>query len=225
MVRLVSLAFLLACLLGCQRESQPAPGPGYEYFPIRVGSFAEFEVKQTNYSLAQTPVTTTHWRRETVVGRYTDAAGQDVYQVRREIRSGSLPWQADSLFLVWRTLDRAFRLENGISEVKLVFPITKGVRWNRNELNIKTRELSEITETGQTKQLGNGSLDNVLTVILQNDSTLLSTQRSSEMYAKNFGLVRKEIRSVNYCPDPECVGQNSIAFGYTKTITLIKYGE
>jgi hypothetical protein len=175
--------------------------------------------------LSQAPEIKNYQRRETVEAKYTDATGQDVYQVKRAYKNGAGIWQADSLFLVWRSTDRAFKSENGRIEVKLVFPIAEGVRWNRNEFDVEEEELSEITGIGETKQVGDSFYTNTLTVVQQNDSTLLSTQQKSEVYAEGIGLVRRKIRSVNYCSTPECATQGIVSFGYVQTITLTKYGE
>lgn len=225
MIRFASLIILMVCGLGCHQDGLPTPDPGYGYFPLRVGSFVEYAVSETTYSLSQAPEIKNYQWRETVEAKYTDATGQDVFQVKRAYTNETGTWLADSLFLVWRSVDRALKSENGQIEVKLIFPIAEGIRWNRNDFNVREEELSEITNIGNTKSVGGRIYDNTLTVVQQNDSTLLSTQKKSEVYAEGIGLVQREIRSINYCSTPECANQGSISFGYIQNTTLTKYGE
>lgn len=224
MIRFFVLFVLVLAFAACERADAPQVDPGYDYFPLTTGSFREYEVTETRYALAQPAQTRNYQIREALGSKYTDASGQDVYPLEGSIREGNT-WRADSISLIWRTADRAFRSENGLTFVKIQFPVKEGLRWDGNLYNTLTERLFEIKKGNKPLTLGAFTFDQTLTVVQQNDSTLLSLHRSQETYARNIGLVRREQASVQYCGTPDCVGKGIIDYGFTKSMVLKNYGR
>lgn len=221
--------FLIFCILGLitfsctERDAPPLPDPGYGYFPLEIGLIREYEVSETNYALAQPTQTRTYRLRETIGQPYTDASGQDVYPIERAVLRSSGAWEVDSVWSAWRTVDRAFRQENGLTLVKLAFPTRDRSRWDGNLFNSMPAASSTIEGSGESRKLGTLDFTKTLTVVQQNDSTLLSLRRHRDLYAEGIGLVQQERVSVQYCGTPECVGKGVIDFGLVKTVTLIQF--
>jgi len=223
MNRLRLVVVLLLVCLGCERASSPPTTPGFAYFPLATGQTWEYEVTETTYALNQLPQTRTYQLRETTGAKYTDASGQDVYPITRAIKSPQGDWISDSIFIAWRTLDQALRSENGGTYVKIQFPVSEHSRWNGNLLNTRPEQLYEIASLDKTRQIGNTIYDKTLTVVQQNDSTLLSLRRSQEIYAEGVGLVQRERTFVQYCSTPACIGQGTIDYGFSQLSTLTNY--
>ena len=223
---LIYLGLWVALLLGspgCERSTSPEPASGYDYFPLISGQSAEYEVTETTYALAQSPSIRTYKVRETTGVPYTDASGQSVYPLERARRNQQGEWDVDSVFLAWRTVNQAVRVENGATWVKLQFPTYEGTRWNGNAFNTQPEQTYQITALNKALKTSFGTYDKTLTVVEQNDSTLLSLRRSQEIYAENIGLIQRERTFVQYCGTPDCRGKGIIEYGFTQRITLTDY--
>ncbi len=214
---------LLLGSMGCDRSSSPYPTPGYAYFPLVIGQSAEFEVTETTYALAQPPITRIYQLRETTGVPYIDASGQSVYPLERARKNSQGEWVADSVFLAWRTANQALRVENGIALVKIQFPIYEGTRWNGNVFNTLSEQIYQIASLNKIMKTRFGTYDKTLTVVQQNDSTLLSLRRSQEIYAVDIGLIQRERTFVQYCGTPECRGRGIINSGFFQQMTLISH--
>ncbi|GHB60053.1 hypothetical protein GCM10007390_12210 [Persicitalea jodogahamensis] len=211
-------------LIACEGNDSPRPDPGYEYFPLETGTFREYEVTETRYALAQPAQTRTYRIRETIGLKYTDASGQDVYPFERSVREGKA-WRVDSVGLAWRTADQAFRTENGRTFIKIQFPVRESLRWNGNLYNTLGKQIFEINAVDRPLMLDSLAFARTITVVQQNDSTLLSLRKSQETYAGNIGLIKREQTSVQYCGTPDCLGKGIIDYGFTKTTLLKNYGR
>lgn len=216
-------AALLLAMLSCERGTSPYPAPGYGYFPLMSGQVAEYEVTETTYALAQTPLTRTYQFREMTGVPYTDASGQSVYSVVRAVKNPQGEWVSDSVFIAWRTADQALRVENGATLVKIQFPVAEGARWNGNAFNTANEQTYQIGSVNKFLRTSFGTYDKTLTVVQQNDSTLLSLRRSREIYAENIGLIQRERTFVQYCGTPDCLGKGIIDYGFTQRTTLTNY--
>lgn len=223
-LRFLPFFILTLSLVACERDDSPRPDPGYEYFPLETGSFREYEVTETRYALAQPAQTRTYQIRETIGPKYTDTSGQDVYPLERSVREGNA-WRPDSVSSTWRTADRAFRTENGLTFVKIQFPVKERSRWDGNLYNTIGEQLFEMKNIDQPLTLGAFTFDKILTVVQQNDSTLLSLRKSQEIYARDIGLIKREQTSVQYCGTPDCLGKGNIDYGFTKIMVLKNYGR
>jgi hypothetical protein len=216
-------AALVLGSLGCERSSVPYPTPGYDYFPLVSGQSAEYEVSETIYALAQPPLTRTYRLRETTGVPYTDASGLSVYPLERVRKNPQGEWVADSVFWAWRTVNQAFRVENGVTLVKIQFPMYEGKRWNGNVFNTLPEQIYQISILNKPLETEFGGYDKTLTVVQQNDSTLLSLRRSRDVYAEGTGLILRERTSVQYCGTPDCRGKGIIEYGFTQRTTLTNY--
>ncbi|HEV7349895.1 hypothetical protein [Telluribacter sp.] len=217
--------FLLGWLLSCQSKTQPVPAIGYEYFPLEVGQYVQYHVEETRYALAQPPTSRTFQRRETITDTYTDASGQTVYTIERAVLQTNGQWKVDSSLTAWRTPDRALRMENGVTEVKLSFPLSERQRWNGNLYNQQEERLFEATRVAKPITLGQQNFDSTVTVVQQNDSSLIALRRLREVYAKGVGLVQRERTYLYYCSTSGCAGQGKIDYGIKQLSTVSSYGK
>ncbi|GAB3165325.1 hypothetical protein [Telluribacter humicola] len=218
------LLMIAGMAFSCQTDKQPTPNMGYDYFPLEVGQYVEYQVQETRYSLAQSPASRTFQRRETITDTYTDATGQTIYLIERSVLQMNGEWKTDSLMTSWRTTERAMRTENGRTEVKLFFPVTERQRWNGNLYNQQEERIFEATQVAKPITLGTQPFEHTVTVVQQNDSTLVALRRLREVYAKNVGLVQRERVFLQYCSTPDCAGQGKIDYGIKEISTISGYG-
>lgn len=220
---LVGIVFL-GLLVSCDKELRFPAETGYDFYPLEEGNFREFVVTETRYALARPPEITTYHLRETIGEKYTDANDQDVYRIERAILQGN-HWQVDSIWIAWRTPDRVFRAENGLTFVKLIFPIRNNTSWDGNLFNSLGEQLYRMTRLDSAVVVDEEAFDKTVTVVQEYSSTLLSLRKTQEVYAKGIGLVGWERTSVNYCGTGDCIGKNIIDYGFSQKSIITTYGK
>lgn len=227
------LGLLGVVLSGCrplEDSSVPSDGNeariGYDFFPLETGRFIEYDVQEVRYSVTAPPAVTTYQVRERVGQAFTQTEGIASYRLERFRRSDeSQPWQPDSVYALRRETTRAIRTEHNLAYLKLVFPVSEGLRWNGNAFNANGPETYELRNLDQPLRVGNQVFDRTLIVVQQADSSLVSLQRRTEGYARNVGLIYRENTRLFYCNSPNCLGKGIIDFGTTLRYRIRTYGK
>lgn len=202
--RKTNIVLLLAAVLtACETTiSEPAE----DYFPVNTGVTAEYEVKETRYSVTEAPLELTWYLKEVVGEPLDEINGFSVYKLERYRKN--LPgdaWKIDSVWTIYRQPDKVVKTENNTPYIKLRLPASDGLSWNGNALN---------TLNEQTYRLKTGA-DGQAEVVQMADSSLVHLNKSIEKYQAGKGLIYKEVRVYNYCQSsPDCIGKNIITSGF-----------
>lgn len=116
--------------------------------------------------------------------------------------------------------------EKNIPYIKLIFPIEKGATWNGHAKNTLGEQTFRYTDVDKSETLNGIFLPKVLTVEQKNSETLLSKDYYNEKYAKDIGLVYKEMISVfSNTLNPSVPLMNRISGGFVYKQTLVRYGK
>ncbi|WP_080240380.1 hypothetical protein [Spirosoma rigui] len=216
----------LACL-GCQPGTSAPDAPGYDYFPLETGRFIVYDVTERQYSLVTPVVQRTYQLKEVTGPAYTDVTGSPAFRLLRYRRPAeNQPWQADSVWSVRRVGDEAIRTENGVNFVTLHFPVSDLLRWNGNRYNSIGEDSYETRNSGQPYRVSDTQFDKTVTVIAQQDSTLVSQDKRIEVYARSVGMVYKERVQLQYCSSsPACIGSYQIDYGIRQVYRIRSYGN
>ena len=208
------LSFITTLLAGCQPTTEPA-GAGYDYFPLETGRYVIYDVQWQQYAPNAAPVEQIYQLKEVVGAAYTDVAGQTAWRLLRYRRpDDGQPWQPDSVWSARLINNEAIRTENGRDFVKLVFPLADGLRWNGNRHNPADAEEYLTRNNGEPYRVLDKPFYETVTVVARNDSTLLSQDKRIEVYARQVGMIFKEITQLQFCASsPGCVGTNQIDYG------------
>lgn len=223
------LTSAIALLIGSCRsvDSDPA-SPGYDYFPLETGHYVIYDVDERHYSLnATAPVQRTYQVKEVVGAAYTDVTGQQAYRLLRYRRSvEGQPWQADSVWSARLVDDEGIRTENGLDFVKLRFPVGDRLRWNGNRHNAVGEDEYELRNSGQPYRVSDKQFSETVTVVAQQDSTLVSQDKRLEVYARHVGLIYKERVQLQYCSaTPACIGTYQVDYGIRQLYRLRSSGS
>ena len=108
---------------------------------------------------------------------------------------------------------------------KLIFPLANETAWNGNSYNAMPEKMFRVKNLGRPFQAGNFIFPETVMIIRQDDSTLLSKNKYTEIYAKNVGLIRTEKIFVQYCNTPDCVGKGIINSGRKEISVIKKFGK
>ncbi len=222
----IALASLSMLLWTCQSTTTTLPPSDTTFFPLETGKAAIFDVTEVQYAIGAQPQTTIYQLKETVGPTYTDLSGRTAYRLFRYRRSTAMQvWQADSVWSARLDANRAIRTESGNDYVKFVFPAVNGTAWNGNLYNNIGSDQYQLQQVDQPYVGQNQTFDQTATVVQQNDSTLVSLNKRTEIYARQVGLVYRERARLFYCSStPSCIGKYQIDYGTRQIFRLRSYG-
>lgn len=226
-----SVPLLLVILLfvsGCRSVNSDPVSSGYDYFPLETGRYSIYDVTEHQYSLtATTPTERAYQIKEVVGAAYADVAGQTAHRLLRYRRSTEgQPWQADSVWSARLVDDEGVRSENGMDFVKLRFPVSDRLRWNGNRYNALGGDEYEVRNSSRAYRVLDKQFDETVTVVAQQDSTLLSQDKRLEVYARRVGLIYKERTQFQYCSTtPACIGTYQIDYGIRQIYRIRSSGR
>lgn len=231
---IVLFAFLLAC-----SPKEPAPMPTVvDYMPLRKGLYQIYAVDSTVIK-ENAETTFSYELRTEVVDSFPNTAGGYTYLIQRSKRippstgwTGLATWSARV-----NTIESVVN-EGNISFVKMAGPLGNSKAWDGNALNtlggsekcldrnayscdiyaINDFAIPYSTSSGKT-------FDNTLNVIQNDNKDLIVFQdKRNEVYAWKTGLIERNILSLNYCTDQDCVGTQFVSSGLKYRQIITAYG-
>jgi hypothetical protein len=221
--------FVLGLFTGCQEErdcgcvSPPHSGRDF-FYPIK-NQAVIYEVEETQYSLTTVPIIKKYQLKEIFTSLTVESDGKETLRIERYKRENDTQkWAIDSIFSAKKEIDKALKTENNVTFVKLIFPVSEGLKWNGNLYNSLGNDIYELRKLNQPFQINGQNFPITMTVIQQNDSTLVDLKRRTEVYAEAIGMIYQEKTNVSYCNTGDCLGKGKIDFG-TKYILKIKSYE
>lgn len=221
-VLMAGLAFV-----SCRPDKADPVTPGYDYFPLETGRYVIYDVREDHYALNAVPVQRIYQLKEVVGAAYDDVTGQRAYRLLRFRRSAeSQPWRADSVWSARLTVEEAIRGENGVDIVKLRFPVSDRLRWDGNQYNTAGEDAYELRNSGQPYRVWDKQFPDTVTVLAQQDSTLVSQDTRIEVYARQVGLIYKERVQLQFCSSsPACIGTTQIDYGIRQVYRIHSFGS
>jgi hypothetical protein len=193
-------ALLLAS--GCKKDDPVTVDLGYGYFPTNIGHWVEYQVDSVYLNLIITGNetltlgdTASYPLREVLAEAFADPEGRPAQRIIRYRRDGNNVWLPRDVW--WQTRDerRAERAEENRRRIKLIFKPGLDQYWNTNATN--TTESLELTydEVDVPWDVNGMSFDSTVLVTTTYTNNLVNTITYKERYAKNVGLVYREVDS------------------------------
>lgn len=211
---------------------------GYDFFPVSVGKSWVYASDSIILSSGGTRRDTFRsFIREVVGDTFVDATGNTAFRLQRFFkRNESDPWISTNTWTCSIDKNMAIRTEENIRQVKLVFPIKKGLRWNANVflyedltvvvggepitlfrgLNPRMEEINEPFDF-------NGQQVPSIKVNLVKENTIINFRDMTEYYGKGIGLLKREM--IVYDSDgsrPNDPWETKAQKGFKHTLTLIE---
>lgn len=207
---------------------------GLEYYPLENGRYVEYDVDSTVYNdLTLTSVTYQYRIKEIFNGTFTDNEGRTAWRLERYIKKkhplkpyDSIPYTIKEVWKCNLDIKQIELTEKNIPFIKLIFPVEKGASWNGNAKNTLGEQTFRYIDIDKSESINGNTLPMVLTVEQKNSETLLSKEYFIEKYAKDVGLVYKEMISVySNTLNPSVPLMNRISGGFIYKQTLVRYGK
>jgi hypothetical protein len=198
---------------------------GKDYFPLHTGFFQTYDVTEIQYTLG-VPETLRYELKAMVTDSFPNAEGNYTYVIHRSKRNEGVT--AFSPLDTWsaRMDNREVVMnEENISFFKIKLPINKNDEWNGNLYNNKGEDTYLLEDVKISYATQEETYPDCI-VINQNDNQdfVVTLDQRKEIYARNVGLVSKEIKILNYCSVGACLGQQQIESGVIYTQTIKSYG-
>lgn len=219
------LAVAIVVAGACDTSGPEPSQPALNYFPLQTGLYQIYRVEEVRYSVVEGAVESSYQLMLEIVDSISTDEGYK-YVIHRSTRSDETsPWQyIDS----WSAMVTNFNVivdEGGVSYVKLAFPAGDGKTWDGNTYNIKGEDEYEMEDVGKPYATDEQEFEDCI-VVNQNDldDPIVSKDMRKEIYARGIGLVVKEVSQLNYCTDPDCLGQKKIEDGIELTQRILEYG-
>jgi hypothetical protein len=222
---------LVVCWTACERVTDTLPKADRAYYPITENNYRIYQVDSVVYDEYNCSVEYEQYQIKEVTGdAFTDGEGKTAHRIERYWRkAASDNW---TLVGVWSEKvegNQIQRVEDNQRFVKMVFPIEETKDWNgivyiRRDTLVPIRggsiDLYKDWDAFSYQNVGSSYLDTVSNTIypdavqiVQVDKTNNIERRyATEVYAKNIGLVYKEMRILDsQCRTPRCTGSSDIA--------------
>ncbi|SOD80786.1 hypothetical protein [Spirosoma fluviale] len=223
----ILLILLWTAFGGCRSGRDASILPEYDFIPVETGRYTIYDVQETQYTRNTPPVQRTYRLKETIGPAYNDVTGQPAYRLLRYRRiSDDQPWQPDSIWSVRLVNNEVIRTENGQDFVKLLYPASDGLIWNGNRYNVFKPNRYEARNVGQPFSVSGKEFRSTITVVAQDDSTLIGQTKRVDVYAHQIGMIYKERTYLQFCTDlPTCLGKNQIDYGIRQIYRIQTYGK
>lgn len=222
--------FLILVLLAC--EDKPVTVElGTDFFPLRTGREWTYSVNKTTYSYLSAPVEESYELKIAVTDS-TLINGIVTYSLVVSTRSTSNnEWQTEQSWSARISGNQAIQNESNITRVKMIFPVGANTVWDGNQYNnelpfledyVTTAEqrLFRVEDFNEAKELSSGlNFTGTLTVVISNlFDPIIGQDLQKETYARNVGLIYKEVTQLVFCNQGSCTGLQQ-GVSYTQTLT------
>lgn len=194
-----TLVLLTSVLLfsSCNKEKNASkPDMALNYFPLKVDQINIYNVDSTVYNDFNNSTTLFQFQlKDIVVGKFKDGEGYETYRIERFKKTSTEDWFFQKLITRRILNSRAEEVIDNKRYIRLVFPPSLQSAWNGNLYNDLDVWKHEITAIDIPLTIGTNLLDSTLSITQHNEVNLIREDVYLETYAKDVGLVVKEVKA------------------------------
>jgi hypothetical protein len=200
-----AVIILAVLLLGfsCAKKKVPADDSllGLSYYPVIQGNYVIYDVDSTVYGALNHDTAKYKYRiKEKIADTFTDNEGKEAIRLERYIKMynpnksyDSIPWTMKEVWMINADKKSIQVSERDIRYTKMIFPIQEKATWKGNVRNNLGDWDYEYTYIDKSEKINNVQLDKVLSIKQYELRTFISLDVYTEKYAKDIGLVYREI--------------------------------
>ena len=191
----------------------------HDYFPLESGKYVVYQVDSIIFDFSGGGIVRDSSRtlvKEQIGDTLRDQTGQLLYTVERYERPDqSVPWSLKKIGTAGRTETQAFRTEDNLRFLKMVFPMDRRSEWDGNVWIDDSREIEiagerirpfsnwyyEVDSIDVPAVVNGFAFDSTLLITEADDNNIIERRLSRVRYAKHVGLVWREqwILDSQYC--------------------------
>lgn len=222
----IIIGALALAFFSCKKEEPTLDDLGYSYYPINEGDYSIFDVIDTAFQGVGTQVVTRYQIKEEVHEPVV-VNEETRYQLYVYYRPEGEEWKSypDSVWTVFNTNGKIIKVQNNIRLVKLVFPFEPGKKWDGNisDPTDDPQNYYEMKEVRRPFGYDSFSYPQTVSVVEFDNSSALDDNYSVEVFAKDKGLVYKEVKIYKY--DQSNLIAKEIEFGQHYFQKLQEHGR
>lgn len=237
---------LLATIIGCEKEKDDTQyDKPTDYLQLAIGKYIIYRLDSlqfANFGLDE--VISSYQAKEVVEGTGTDQLGRPSWRIQRYLRdlnsTNEADWRETVAYEVTEGDNTIEVNENNLRTIKLQGPVKEGRSWLGNgylpdepysqfEFSVtESMEFWDYTyEEFGAAEINGKAYDNTITVTQINDSSdvpVIDIQRPGsktvwiEKYAKDIGLIYREVAIWEYQPPATDPNGKKIGFGFRLSI-------
>ncbi len=231
-VFLISIAIFTSCKKN-QTESFTMDD-GKNYFPIAIGQYIVYDVDSTAYDeLTHVPKNYKYRLKEIITQAFINDENTTSYRLERYIKYydstktyDQIPWQIKDVWTIIPYPKSIEKIEENIRYVKLIFPVKNGLQWNGNLKNTLDEKLYKYEYVDNPDVVNDKSFQKTLKVVQTNYRSLIQYQNEVEKYARNVGMIYKEIIHLeSQTIVPNIPVENRAEKGFIYKMQVVEWGK
>ncbi len=198
----------------------------YGYFPDRVGSWMIYNVVEIHIDSESGVFDTAYYQiKEIIESKFLDNSNRQTLRIERYIRENdTLTWNIKDVWFANLLTNSAQKVEENIRYVKLVFPVKLNKTWDGNAHNTLEECEYKITEIDINDTINSLFFDSVLTVTQKDEENMIEKFYFIEKYAKNTGMVYKQIIDITSLYPIPGDFEERIKLGNILTMEVVEFG-
>ena len=219
--------FSLFLFPSCQKDqSVNFNSIDYGYFPDKIGSWIIYNVVEIHIDSESGVFDTAYYQiNEIIESKFSDNSNRQTLRIERYIRENdTLPWNIKDVWFANLLTNSAQKVEENIRYVKLVFPVKLNKTWDGNTYNTLEECEYKITGIDINDTINSLFFDSVLTVTQKDEENMIEKFYFIEKYAKNTGMVYKQIIDITSLYPIPGDFEERIKFGNILTMEVVEYG-
>lgn len=205
-IKYIAFYSILITLISCKKKTDPPVEVGYDYAPTTIGKYVVYDVDSIVYDDFTHDTLEFKYRiKEKLAENITDNEGRPAIKLIRYIKKynpnisyDNMNWVIKDVWTYTKTNTTLEVVEEDVRFTKLSFPVNESATWNGNAQNTLGEREYKYNYIDKTESINGHSFDNVLYVEQKDDKGKNAIHREFyiEKYAKNVGLVYREIKDL-----------------------------
>jgi hypothetical protein len=210
--------------VACTSDREPIY-PDQAYLPAMEGVYQIYDVDSLWYTPSGPPQEIQYELLTEVVDSFLNVENKYTYVLYRYRRNSSNDtWQYIDTWSIRANEVRVIMTEGSTDFVKFVIPPAEGIKWDGNAFNTLGKDEYELINARKPATVNEISFPDCIEVNQNNDDDIIvRTDIRREVYARDVGLILKEITILNYCT-VGCSDFGQIETGTVYTQKIKAYG-
>ncbi len=189
-------------IFSCRKKKEPEKKDlGEAYYPATIGKYVVYDVDSIVYD--EFTFDSIHYKyqiKEKIEEEFTDQQGKPALKLHRYIKKfnaavsySAMTWAIKDVWQANISAKTVEVVEENIRFVKLIFPVKESSTWDGNSTNTLGQEDYKYSFIDKAENINGQNFEKVTLVEEKNFPTLISREYYVEKYAKDIGLVYREI--------------------------------
>ncbi|AFL85197.1 hypothetical protein Belba_2652 [Belliella baltica DSM 15883] len=224
-INLIPLLLILCALWSCQEVDDQNTDFGFDYQPLEVGLFWEYEVEQTIYFGENDSETNNFYFRDKVDYSYLSEEGITVYVMLRERSANRSNWIGVGNYALFVRNNALVRMQDNERVVSLSFPPKMNKSWDSKIYSSNESDEFTIDLLGGY-ELRSINYNQAVRVLQEmDDDEITFRDNRYEVFVKGIGMIEQFSEVLTYCSRNDCLGQQLVDSGEKLHLKIINYGK